>query len=186
MAVRKRGNPNVSNKEKNPNVGVDWIRHPEVPPVDIVLDPAEVAMAASIGVHRNSYAIDHKLRQNHGMTGDGWAEHIEGASGELALAKHLKMYYGGAHLAFKGPDLGLRYQVRTRSKAWYQLIVRPDDSDNDIFVLVTGKCPIFKIRGWILGKDAKKPEWEQTYGNRPPAFFVPQEFLNPITTLPRD
>jgi hypothetical protein len=73
--------------------------------------------------------------------------------------------------------------VRTRSSHNYELIVRPDDNDDDIYVLVTGKCPTYRIRGYIYGDRAKMPEYMQTHGNRPAAFFVPHSKLLGIEDL---
>jgi hypothetical protein len=112
--------------------------------------------------------------------------HIEGACGEAAVAKALNVFWSGTVNTFKrGGDIGSKIQVRTRSKSYYELIVRQDDRDDDIFILVTGKAPSFDVVGWTLGKDAKKEQWIQTHGNREAAWFVPQKELLDINTLPK-
>lgn len=139
-------------------------------------------MASEIGRLRQLSSVRHGRKDQHGFKGEGWNEHIEGACGELAVAKALNLYWNGSIDTFKENDLpGL--QIRTRSKHDYDLIVRPDDSNESKWVLVTGRCPEYDVRGWIQGIDAKKPEWQQTYGNRPAAFFVPAAALNPIETI---
>lgn len=144
----------------------------------------EAAMASEIGRLRQLAAVKNSLPDRHGYDGDGWSEHIEGALGELAVAKALNIYWDGSINTFGAHDLP-GVQVRTRSKHDYDLIVRDGDDPDAYWVLVTGKCPSYCVRGWILGRDAKKPQWRQAHGGRPAAYFVPQSHLQPITTLPR-
>lgn len=116
----------------------------------------------------------------HGYKGAGWSEHIEGACGEAAVAKVLNRFWNGSVDTFAtGGDVG-DIQVRTRSSHDYELLVRPDDRDSDVFILVTGRAPTFRVIGYIWGRDAKRPEWLQTHGSRPAAYFVPHAFLTPI------
>jgi hypothetical protein len=50
-------------------------------------------------------------------------------------------------------------------------------------VLVTGRCPEYRVRGWITGAEAKRAEWLRNYGGRPPAYFVPAEQLRGIEEI---
>ena len=149
--------------------------------IDVVLTINEAKLAASVGMHRHMEAISHGLPDKHGFTAeDGWTIHIQGAAGEIAAAKALNRYWNGSVNTFKrGGDVG-KLQVRTRSRMDYDLIVRPDDRDSDVFILVLGGIPSFRVAGWILGSDAKCEAWLQTHGNRPAAYFVPQESLHRI------
>lgn len=74
-------------------------------------------------------------------------------------------------------------QIRTRDKPDYDLLIRPDASPDDVYVLVTGRAPRFNVVGWIVARDAMRPEWSQTYGSRPAAYFVPQEALHDMDAL---
>jgi len=140
-------------------------------------------MGSDIGRMRHLSSIKAGLQDSHGFDGCGWSEHIEGACGEMAVAKHLGIYWDGSVNTFHQCDLpGL--QVRTRSRHDYDLIVRPSDRDDDIFVLVTGKCPHYTIHGWIAGRDAKKQEYEAAHGGRPTAYFVPRSALQCLSNLP--
>jgi hypothetical protein len=65
----------------------------------------------------------------------------------------------------------------------YELIVRDDDAPGARFLLVTGQCPRYCVRGWILGADARRDAWRQTHGDREPAYFVPHAALHPPATL---
>lgn len=140
-------------------------------------------MAANAGVMRNVQSLQ-KGRQNaNGLSADlNWQVNIEGALGELALAKYLNTYYSGKGF-FRGPDLpGL--QVRTAAGSSHRLILHPGDSDGDVFVLVVGQPPTYRVVGWIVGREGKLPQfWDEPVRGRP-AFFVPQEALNPIELLP--
>lgn len=140
-------------------------------------------LAGQVGIRRQMEALKRGLPDRHGFTGLGWDIHVEGACGELAVAKALGRYWNGSVNTFKvGGDVGAM-QVRTRSRSHYELLIRPDDKDQDVFVLVTGTSPKFKVVGWIKGKDAKRVEWLQTHGGRPPAYFVPQKSLGNIEDL---
>jgi hypothetical protein len=49
-----------------------------------------------------------------------------------------------------------------------------------VFVLVTGTPTRLTVHGWIRGAEAQRDEWRQTHGNRPAAWFVPQDALRPL------
>lgn len=148
----------------------------------ITLTQAEAAMASEIGRLRQLHALFRGWRSAHGCEGLGWDEHIEGACGELAVARALSIYWDGSLDTFKADDLpGL--QIRTRSKDYYELLVRPGDDESAKWVLVTGTCPEYTIRGWIEGSKTKRPEWLKSYGGRAEAYFVPQSELRPIGEL---
>jgi len=144
-------------------------------------------MAATVGILRNIQALKQGLPQCHGAKDEEmWRYHIEGAAGEMAFAKAMNIHWGAHSNVFKAPDVGSIIQIRTRSNADWDLIVRDNDSDDEIFVLVTGEIPNYRIVGWIKGSDAKKAEWYKDMGKRgKPAYFVPQECLNPLSLLPK-
>lgn len=150
------------------------------------LEPYECQMAAFAGMQRQTSCLN--TPDSHGFVGDegqGWNIHIEGAGGEIALAKALGMYWSGSVNTFKvGGDVG-ELQVRTRSQHYYDLILRPDDRDDDLFALVTGLMPNYLVRGWTYARDAKRSEFVQKYGGRPAAWFVPTHFLRPFKKLVR-
>lgn len=150
---------------------------------EITLAWHEYAMASEIGRLRQLTSVRRGSADNHGFNGLGWSEHIEGACGEMAVSKFLGVYWDGGIDTFKNADIGARIQVRTRSSHSYELIVRPDDYDDDIYVLVTGKCPKYRIQGFTYGSAAKKKEYLQTHGNRPAAYFVPNSKLSDIYQL---
>jgi len=141
----------------------------------------EVAMAAEVGKLRYLSAIKHNRRGRPGYEGGRWTEHIEGAAGEYAVAKFLGIHWDGSVDAFQRADVG-RLEVRTRSRHDWDLIVRQDDADDSPFVLVTGQAPEYRVRGWIRGGEAKRPEWLRDHGHHGPAWFVPAAALRDIET----
>lgn len=144
----------------------------------VFLDWYEVAIAAKVGIQRHIYALKSRNADAFGRgSDDGWTDHIEGAAGELAFAKSIGSYWRPSVNTYgSGGDVG-RVQVRTRSKSHYDLIVRENDRDGDLFVLVRGRIPQFEIVGFIRGLDAKKQKYSRSYGCRPAAFFVPADSL---------
>lgn len=101
---------------------------------------------------------------------------IQGALAELAFSKAFKLKWdrttwGGRY------DVG-KFQVRSTKHLNGCLLIRKNDEDEDNYVLVIDQCPKFEIIGWLRGKDAKKNKWIRIPNNRPPAWFVPQEYLN--------
>lgn len=151
---------------------------------DVTLSWYEAAMASHVGWMRQLKAMMAGKQDSHGYDGEGWSEHIEGACGEMAVAKLLGIFWDGSVNTWKANDLpGL--QVRTRSRHDYDLIVRPGDDDESTWVLITGRCPAYCVRGWIEGRNAKRPEWLANHAGRQPAYFVPANQLNPMDELPR-
>lgn len=148
----------------------------------VTLEWFEVARAALVGVSRNVEAM-RKGCVNRMPINDEWSIHILGALGECAFAKATGRYWAGSVNTFKrGGDVGL-VQVRTRSCDHYDLIVRHDDADEDVFVLVTGGPNDFTIRGWMLASEAKQKKYRNDYGGHGVAYFVPQSELRPIGDL---
>lgn len=149
----------------------------------ITLTKGEMFLAAQNGTLRVIESIIKGLQDRHGFDGPGWDINVEGAAGEIAAAKALGTYWGGTVNTFKSMgDVG-DLEVRTRSKDYYELIVREGDNSNAIFILVTGQSPNYNVVGWIKASDAKQKRWRKTHGGRPPAYFVPHENLRPLEEL---
>lgn len=149
----------------------------------IRLTSSELMGAALVGVMRQVTNLRDAREDAYGCRrDDGWRAHIEGACGECAVAKFLGMYWNGSLGKLRAADVGT-LQVRTRSRHDYDLIVHPGDEDDSPFVLVTGTAPVYVLRGWIRGRDAKLPEfWSDPAGGRP-AFFMPQSRLRAMRDL---
>ena len=151
----------------------------------VLLSSYELITAAGVGIRRQVAAMARGLPDRHGYDGDGWAEHIEGACGEMAVAKLLGVYWPGSVNTFKaGGDVAL-LQVRTRSRHDYDLLVRPADKDLEaIYVHVTGRAPEFRVWGWMRCGDCRRDAWWRTHGDRPGAWFVPAAALQDIAFIP--
>lgn len=151
--------------------------------MEITLNSYELMQGATAGILRNVASI--KEQYNRAFTGREWQVHIEGACGEVAVAKAMGRYWGGSVNTFKAQgDLdSVGWEIRTRAEHSYDLIIRDDDQDDRVFVLVTGKAPNYVVRGWIKAGDAKREEWRKNYGGHQPAYFVPQSELREMGDL---
>ena len=150
----------------------------------VMLKGNEVFSAALVGVRRTigGFKRDKSKEQDPNWS---WSNDIEGAAAEVVVAKALNIYFDGFPGRFKDPDVG-EYQVRQTNLNHGKLIVRNDDASDEIFILVTGKCPEFTIRGYMLGGDAKKDEYWQNPNQKTGAWFVPQDKLLPIADLEKN
>lgn len=155
--------------------------------LSVTLNWYELWMATQVGVKRHLEALQRNLPDRHGCDpDDGWSVHIEGAAGEMAAAKAMNRFYSGSVNTFRdGGDVGA-IQVRTRSKDGYELIVRANDRDSDVFVLVVGRAPVYRVMGWMRGQDAKRAEWRKEHGGRVAAYFVPTAALRAMGELDRE
>lgn len=149
----------------------------------IEISQREYQWASYAGIIRQEEAKENRRRNAHGLTKDT-NEHIVGAVGEFIASLALGVPWRGPGM-FRGDDLVGGYQVRSSERIDGQLILRPKDPDNSIFVLVVGGPLKWYVPGWILGKDGKQKEfWDSPgYGGRPSAYFIPQLALKPIKDL---
>ena len=144
--------------------------------IHITLSSGEVFQGAVMGIMRrvrNMKAGRNELY--HAPKKGAWDRHIEGALGEMALAKHLDVYIAD-HTDRKCPDVA-DVDVRMSAHANARLIVHPDDPDDRDIWLVTGCYGDYVIRGWIKGEDAKQQKWWDDPITGRPAYFVPQTEL---------
>jgi hypothetical protein len=112
-----------------------------------------------------------------------WSYHIEGALGEMAVAKHLNLYWSGNIGDREAPDVG-PYQVKCNtSRTHDDLILRKTDKKG-IYIGVLCFTPEFEICGWIDSADAKIDTYWRAPVKERPAWFFPRDLLNPMDTLP--
>jgi hypothetical protein len=162
------------------------------------LNPHEFLYAAMVGVTRQIDNLRNRRQNRYGVDPkDAWRVHIEGACGEMALAKQLHLYWSGNLGNLLAADVaGL--QVRTRLKpdddappGRTSLIVhppkhedgRPGDDPSHRYVLLVGNAPAFEARGWCFGHEAQQDMYWKEYVLKRAAYFVPPEDLRPIDTL---
>jgi hypothetical protein len=157
----------------------------------VTLSKWELVLGALTGAYR---AIDVIMgsweNRARGIDADGriWTRHIEGALAEIAVAKVLDRFWTGSVRTFTGGDVG-ELQVRCRiaepMDQAKRLIVQQKDSPEDVFVLVVGRAPAYRVVGWIQAARAQQQvAWIQNPGNYGEAFFVPQDALEEIRFLP--
>jgi len=153
--------------------------------IEVKLNRWELSRAAMTGIF---WAIE-SLFAGHTprvpfKSGEFWTGNIEGACGETAYCKAINVYWPGHVNVFtQKADVGKDWEVRTRSSHDYDLLVRPRDSDNKRYILVTGSAypkPIYRVWGWLWGHEAKQEKYKEDYGGRGAAYFVPSGELTPI------
>lgn len=134
-------------------------------------------LAMTAGVMRRVETIVLKRKQTYGSKDeDDHQRALEGALGEMALAKYLGVYWHGKGKCW-GPDMIGGHEVRTTSYQSGRLILHPEDKDDLKYWLVTGINGTYQIRGFKYGRDGKQKQyWDDPQGGRP-AFFVPQNDL---------
>jgi hypothetical protein len=158
--------------------------------ITITLTWAEMLIAANIGVMRNVQSLKlgrgrmDSLTTQFGGMDYAWSTNIEGAAGEMAVAKHLGLFWSGAVGDIKANDVG-PYQVKTNtSRKWDDLILRDWNDPNKIYIGVLSFVPKFVITGWIAGSDGMKKEFHRDGVPGMPAYFVPRSLLKPMSDLP--
>jgi hypothetical protein len=112
--------------------------------------------------------------------------HLLGAAGEMAVASYLglKEHLFKETEAKRGSaDLPFNIDVKTRSKAAYDLIVQKGEDGQRIFVLVTIEKQRTLIWGWCYGHEAMQERFWADPARGRPAFFVPKAELRPIGEL---
>lgn len=157
------------------------------PFVPITLTPSEFRLAAQVGIQRQATNVMNGLQHKHGLSkgsSNGWSIHVEGAAGELAVARYMDMFWSGSFGEFGAGDVG-EIEVRTTPRLDGSLILHITSPDLRPFVLVTGSAPYLQLRGWIYGEHGKLQKFWRDPGTGRPAFFVPQSALSPMTTCPR-
>jgi hypothetical protein len=150
----------------------------------VMLTIGEMMEAATTGCARHIKSVfDKRKGRARAEEEKGWQINIEGAAGEIALAKWRGEYWEAHIDNFDGGDVG-KDQVRTTKHPGGHLILREKDRGDDIFYLLTGESPRFVIRGWILGREGKREKYFGTPNNRPKVWWVPQSELHEAVKEP--
>jgi len=148
---------------------------------DVILTWYEVHMAGMVGFNRRLKMMA-RGRATPSWGGESWGADIEAACAEMALAKHLDVYWDGSVDTFKTKgDVGV-LEIRSARNKTDSLIVRPRDNPEAHYILMIGSAPTFRIAGGLKGVDAQQPEWLHPAGldGKPEAWFVPQDALEPV------
>ena len=157
-------------------------------PIQFIFTDEEREMARAEGFRRQAVNEAQGLR---GRNGGAWKGskaldiHLLGAAGEVAVASYLglKEHLFKETEAKRGSDDLPGIDVKTRSKASYDLIVQRQSDPNRKFVLVTIESQQTLIHGWCYGKDAMQNQFWKDPARGRPAYFVPQNFLCPMESI---
>jgi hypothetical protein len=148
--------------------------------VAVEVTKSEVMHAVWVGGARHAVAISQGRHNDIVQVDADWQCDIEGAIGELVVAKALGRFWtpniGGNDKA-DGDVAG--YHVRACRRRDGSLIIRDADPDEAVFVLVTGEPFRLYIPGWLHAGSGKRPQYRRAPNGGPPAYFVPAGDLQP-------
>jgi len=156
----------------------------------VKLESFDVMMGAQVGVMRHVSGIYKSRKEVYGAQdlGSPWELNIEGALGELVVARHLRIFWNGNMEQLKASDVG-ELEVRTSKVSSAHLVVRPTDKRDAKYVLVVGKAPEYTICGWQYGEEIMQAQFFDETGERcknkraTPMFWYPQNKLRPISEV---
>jgi hypothetical protein len=151
----------------------------------VVLTATEMMVASYVGSARNVQSLIRGWQRTSGIKTDTWSSNVEGAAGEIAVAKLLGIYWQPIVGDLAADDVG-PYQVRTNmSRKHDDLCLRPKDRDDRFYISVLSFAPEFLVLGFIAGADGKQAKWlrDGTPGF-PQCFYVPRAALLDLDALP--
>lgn len=152
--------------------------------ITVELTWPEILLATNAGVMRRVNAVRNRRQEPYGSRPEAaWNDDINGAIAELALAKHLNVFWAGTVGRIDLPDVG-RLQVRSKTQDGDRLVVIASDDDTSIFVSVLVGLPVCRIDGWMMAKEAKRKEWLLPREGLPDRYFVPNSSLRSPRELP--
>lgn len=152
--------------------------------VEIRLDWNELFAAACVGVFRRLEGVYEKMNTNKHAYKSDWATDIDGAAAEMAVARHFGRYWSFHSMNFTDDDVTGGIQVRSTAHKSGCLIIRANDPDEKIYVLVITEAPVFRIVGYMRAADAKVEEFERKaddFGAK--CWWVPQNRLRDISEI---
>ena len=142
----------------------------------------EILLGAQAGVMRKISGLKNKRPQAYGLDQENhWQIDIEGALGEMALAKYLNLYWQGKGKV-RDFDVGGKMEVKTVKSTKLSLILHKDYPDDYVYWLMIGIYGSYEVAGWIYGRDGKQEKYYKDPKGGRPAYFVPTKALNPPTT----
>tara|TARA_R110001592_G_scaffold333787_1_gene617802 strand:+ start:685 stop:1155 length:471 start_codon:yes stop_codon:yes gene_type:complete len=152
--------------------------------IEVTLTWVELWQAALCGCTRRISSMRDGLKKDNNTIGrSNWATDIDGAAAELAYAKSTGQYWSASLNSFKAPDVG-DVQIRSTNHPSGHLIVRQNDAENENYVLVICQGSNFKVKGWMLGSEAKDDTyWKDGHHGETGAWWVPQASLKPMKEM---
>jgi hypothetical protein len=150
----------------------------------IILTATELMVASYVGSARNVQSMMRGWQRASGIQTETWSSNIEGAAGEMAVAKLLNIYWQPVVGKLDADDVG-PYQVRTNmSRKLDDLCLRPRDREDRFYISVLSFAPEFHVLGFIKGADGKREQWlrDGTPGH-PQCYYVPRAELRDLSEL---
>ena len=157
-------------------------------PIEFVFTEDERQQAVKEGLRRQGFNESKGLR---GRNGGAWKGskaldiHLLGAAGEVAVASYLNLkgeLFKETEAKKNSDDLpGI--DVKTRSKASYDLIVQRGSDPQKKFVLVTIENQQTLLHGWCYGHEALQERFWADPARGRPAYFFPKEALRSMNLL---
>lgn len=150
--------------------------------IPVTLTDSEMYEATEHGKRMHRESREDNREDKTGTTSDFIC--IIGAMGELAVAKVLGVPWEKHLNTFKAPDVG-EFQVRARPQAYQELLFRPDDNPEEIYILVTRtRGSHFIVRGWQWGEVCRQEgPLRKLDTNRPPLHVLEQDRMEPTEEL---
>lgn len=122
----------------------------------VTLTYPEVWIGALAGVMRRIQNMKLGTKREYGQNEGGWQADIMSCLGEMALAKHLDRFWGGAIGNYRAADVGKNfYQVRGTEWQNGRLLLHPKDGDNVPHTLARVKDRTVTLVGWAWGHEGK-------------------------------
>jgi hypothetical protein len=153
---------------------------------EIDLSAGEVMLARLLASLRTGLNRVTNVKSTKFGDADLFHNEILGVAGEIAFAKSRNLYLdlsfdprkGGTDFICNGKKVDVKTTERDDGRLLVPIWKTPEDSD--IFVLVTGKVPTFKIRGFATSDEVFANRTSVGHG---PCYAVPQNKLHQIADL---
>lgn len=154
--------------------------------MQLYINEFEMRIARELADERMRQSMALGLDPYAGAKRNRWID-IAGAVGEMAVAKLLDRYPGFTVGTYKQADVA-GVQVRATEYKSGHLIIRPNDADQDVFILVCGvknRPEMVEVVGWCTGKEAKTQlgEWQRLDHMRTHSWVVAANKLHPLHEL---
>jgi hypothetical protein len=141
-----------------------------------------------VGIQRARNARSRGRPEPDGTPRDAEQTDINSAGAERAFAAFLGVEWeplvDASDRGRRSRDVG-GYEVRYTPRVDGRLIIKTRDDDDAPFVLVTGRVPVYIVRGWLRRAGDAKVERFWFRGDGRPQWFVPQAELEPWERIAR-
>ena len=151
--------------------------------INISLNYWECFTAGSVALNRKLESRFKNLKSSTfgKQSKDEWKNDIEGALTEMAFCKAFGIYWDGSVNTFKNPDVpDTPIQIRGTEYNTGKLIIRENDPSNDLYILVVGSIPNYRIIGGLFGHQGKVDDYVSNPNNQGKCWMIPQEHLRPV------